>query len=159
MVFVGHRLPALAQEAATAPPKTGVVSDSVPVTPATVDDALLSRILGTIALILLVYASVGVIILTIQQIVLKRNDVQHRAWVKARINGDPYPKDPWSPEVDTWFPPKSSAAYTGNKVGVNRQQRRIENKLKEKQKKDQLKKEKRASARSSSKKSDDNKEK
>lgn len=107
-------------------------------------DSTLGRILGIITLVLLVYASIGAIILTIDNFLIRRNNARETDWVKKRVNGLPYPPTIWSPEIDTEFPSRGGSSKT---TGLNREQRRIEKKMKEKEAKEKKKKEQRAEAR------------
>ncbi|CAN8065991.1 unnamed protein product [Agarophyton chilense] len=109
----------------------------------------LDRILGTTVIVLLVYVTIGAIIITIDGIIIRRNDKREREWVRKRVEGEPYPKTIWSPEIDTEFPPKSTSGASST-AGLNREQRRIEKKIQTKEEKEK----KRREARGASKKKD-----
>lgn len=129
-------LPTLAEDDSTIDPAEVVQNTS--------GDSTLGRVLGIITLALLVYVSVGAIILTIDNILIRRNDARESDWVRKRVKGLPYPPTQWSPEIDTEFPSRSGSSKT---TGLNREQRRIEKKMKEKEAKEKRKKEERAEAR------------
>lgn len=117
------------------------ISDSVK------ENSPLTHVLGTVVLVLIVYATVGVIILTINNFITNQNDKRERAEIMRILEANPGLKV--LSEAKKGAPPK-----TGSKSNVasgtgNRQQRRLEAKAKEREEREQKRREKKVAARNS----------
>lgn len=130
--FVAHAKPSFAEVANDAVQNAAdVVSDvagtaasaaSDVATEAARDDSMLSKGLFNLALGLLIYVTIGSIILSINKFIVNRNDKLERKWVKNRLEGKPFPSNYWLDQrEDTSLPedfpikPKRNSEGTGNR--------------------------------------------
>lgn len=129
-------------------------TDSNFVSEAAQDDTLVSRVLGTAVLVMLVYASVGAIILSINSFWERRNDKREREMIQQKLREIPGRKT----MTDDGPPVKTATGKVvpGPPLSGNRESRRIEKKMKEKELREQRKREKQALAKGT-KKDDDSK--
>ena len=115
-----------------------------------VGNVTVDRILASIFFGCIIYATIGVIIVSLNAAIVKENDRKSEEALKARFNGDPYPKPNFAPEVDTValkFGTKEGKKKIKADDGLNRQQRRQEEKRREKQDRMAKKREERAKKR------------
>lgn len=115
------------------------------------DNSLLSRILAWTAFGLLFYGSIAVLILTIDSIVVKVNNSRERKWVELREAGEPYPKTILCQDTEKRSPRRKKSS-TSSDANLNREQRRVERKLRDKEDKEDRKKQLTDKARNKSKK-------
>lgn len=107
----------------------GATTDS-----ATDTDTPLSRFMVGLVLFLLIYISVGAVIMTIDNFVKRRNEAKSKEWVKARLEGGVFPSNRFLDEIGddpfpSDFPIKSSK-------GGNRETRRVAKKAAKEERKD-----------------------
>lgn len=86
------------------------------------DNTLISRVLWYTAVILLVYVTVGTIILSIDSAIKNRNYNQNRLWIRAWLDGDEYPSNLFLDQIKNPGPPKDlpKEPYTDRDKGVKR---------------------------------------
>lgn len=134
------------------------------------DDTLISRVLWYTAVVLLVYVTVGCIILSIDSAVKKRNYNQSRKWIRAWLDGDEYPSNEYLDQIKNPGPPRDlpDEPYTeedkevrrtkqrSSTTGSNRQLRRDEKRAKEREARKSAKSATKANKQSKIGKEDDN---
>lgn len=109
-----------------------------------VGNPILDRILATVLFGSIIYATVGVIIVSLNAGIVRENDRKSGEALKARFNGDPYPKPNFAPVVDKVamkFGTKEGKKKIKADDGLNREQRRQEMKRREKQDREKKKRE------------------
>lgn len=122
---------AVAESATQAVGKAGEAASEY-ATEASRDNTLFSKVLLNVCLGLLVYATIGSIILTVDNFIKNRNDKLNRQWVKDRLEGRPFPSNDFLDQrEDISFPKDFPVQPSSSEVG-NRQARRVMKKTEKK---------------------------